>query len=151
MLPTSFYGIWITLTPKADKGSAVRENYRPIFLRNTDVYWKPSTVWITIIHFPFFYPMPPLKEMQVIHFFWNSAQGGRLASSHMPTQWVLGCPSSSATAGLHWDGQTCHSMLTVRPGEWYMYYSIIPHFSCLFHQSYFVSHCKTFKSMQDTN
>ena len=35
-LPNSFYGATITLTPKPDKDSTKKENYRPISLMNTD-------------------------------------------------------------------------------------------------------------------
>jgi hypothetical protein len=37
MLPNLFYEASITLTPKLDKTTTIKVNYRPIFLMNIDV------------------------------------------------------------------------------------------------------------------
>lgn len=48
MLPSSFYGVSITLMPKPDKNITKEENYRSVFLMNTDIEILNTTLgnWI---------------------------------------------------------------------------------------------------------
>lgn len=152
MFPSSFYGMWITRTPKADEGSTVRElqinishEYRCI-QRALHSVNDHDSLPILLLNVSF------KKKMRVIHLFWNSAQGGEvwlyLMCPHVHTGLsTLLCPL------LAWTGKVRAAIPRSQfvQVNGYMNFSIIPHFSSLSFPSVLVSHCKTFRGMQDTN